>query len=134
LDCSCPDFAVPCKHVAAACYLLAESFDDDPFGILAWRGRERDELLANVAAARDAGAPAADRAERARPLADCLAAFFVRGDAPRPAPAQPAGELLDQLPDIALLISGRSLPELLGPAYQALGGDTTETALAHRAD
>ena len=64
LDCSCPDFAVPCKHVAATFYLLAESFDDDPFAILAWRGRERDDLLANLQAARFAGPPAADRVER----------------------------------------------------------------------
>ena len=49
LDCSCPDVAVPCKHIAATFYLLAESFDDDPFAILAWRGREREDLLANLA-------------------------------------------------------------------------------------
>ena len=64
LDCSCPDWAVPCKHLAAAFYLLAESFDDDPFTILAWRGREREDLLANLQAARCAGPPAADRAAR----------------------------------------------------------------------
>jgi uncharacterized Zn finger protein len=45
MDCSCPDWEVPCKHLAAACYLLAESFDADPFEILAWRGRDRQELL-----------------------------------------------------------------------------------------
>ena len=37
--CSCPDWQVPCKHIAAVFYLLAEAFDDDPFRILAWRGR-----------------------------------------------------------------------------------------------
>ena len=50
MDCSCPDWGVPCKHVAAVCYLLAESFDDDPFRILAWRGREREDLLTNLRA------------------------------------------------------------------------------------
>ena len=45
MDCSCPDWEIPCKHLAAACYLLAESFDEDPFQILAWRGRGREELL-----------------------------------------------------------------------------------------
>ncbi len=30
-DCSCPDWANPCKHIAAVYYLLAEQFDDDPF-------------------------------------------------------------------------------------------------------
>ncbi|MCM0677401.1 SWIM zinc finger family protein [Micromonospora phytophila] len=43
--CSCPDFAVPCKHLAATFYLLAEAFDADPFQLLHWRGRDRAELL-----------------------------------------------------------------------------------------
>jgi uncharacterized Zn finger protein len=43
--CSCPDWANPCKHVAAVYYLLAEAFDDDPFLIFTWRGRAKDELL-----------------------------------------------------------------------------------------
>ena len=46
MSCSCPDWEVPCKHLAAVCYVLAEAFDDDPFGMLAWRGKGREELLA----------------------------------------------------------------------------------------
>jgi uncharacterized Zn finger protein len=45
MRCSCPDWGVPCKHLAAVCYVLAEEFDRDPFGLLAWRGKGRDELL-----------------------------------------------------------------------------------------
>ncbi|GAA2510552.1 hypothetical protein [Pilimelia columellifera] len=45
LDCACPDWGSPCKHLSAALYLLAEAFDDDPFLVLAWRGRDRQELL-----------------------------------------------------------------------------------------
>ena len=45
MSCSCPDWGVPCKHLAAVCYVLAEKFDDDPFAMLAWRGRGREELL-----------------------------------------------------------------------------------------
>lgn len=45
IDCSCPDWGVPCKHGSAVLYVLAEAFDDDPFLVLAWRGRARDELL-----------------------------------------------------------------------------------------
>src|SRR5215472_8028312 len=60
MQCSCPDWQVPCKHIAAVFYLLAETFDDDPFAILAWRGRGREELLANLHALRAAasGSPA----------------------------------------------------------------------------
>ncbi len=51
MRCSCPDWGVPCKHLAAVCYVLAEAFDDDPFGMLAWRGRSREGLLAALRAA-----------------------------------------------------------------------------------
>ena len=40
--CSCPDWANPCKHAAAVCYLVADSMDADPFTILLLRGRTRD--------------------------------------------------------------------------------------------
>ncbi|MGH8963368.1 MAG: SWIM zinc finger family protein [Jatrophihabitantaceae bacterium] len=43
--CSCPDWEVPCKHLAATFYLLAEAFDADPFLLLRWRGRDREQLL-----------------------------------------------------------------------------------------
>ncbi|MEO3746109.1 SWIM zinc finger family protein [Plantactinospora sp. B5E13] len=50
--CNCPDVAVPCKHLAATLYLLAEAFDADPFQLLHWRGRERSRLLARLRALR----------------------------------------------------------------------------------
>ena len=49
-SCTCPDWATPCKHAAAVCYLMAEAFDDDPF------------LLARVPGPRTRGA--AGRAAR----------------------------------------------------------------------
>ena len=45
LRCDCPDWGVPCKHLAAVCYVLAEAFDEDPFTMLAWRGKARGKLL-----------------------------------------------------------------------------------------
>ncbi|AGL13922.1 SWIM zinc finger family protein [Actinoplanes sp. N902-109] len=45
MRCSCPDWGVPCKHVSAVLYVLAEAFDDDPFLVLAWRGRDRESVL-----------------------------------------------------------------------------------------
>jgi len=123
LDCSCPDHAVPCKHLAATFYLLAESFDDDPFAILAWRGRERADLLANLRAARCDGSPAADRGEQqGRPLADCLDSYFApqaETRAPSP-PVTSSTALLDQLPDVTVTVRDRPLTELLRPAYLAL--------------
>src|SRR5690625_2071222 len=116
LDCSCPDHAVPCKHLAATCYLLAESFDDDPFGMLAWRGREREDLLANLAAARSERPPAAEGGGHAAPpLADCLDSFYARQDRlPAASPLSASSTtapaaLLDHLPDTGVAIRGRSL-------------------------
>jgi uncharacterized Zn finger protein len=57
-ECSCPDYANPCKHVAATYYILAERFDEDPFSILAWRGREREALMEALRARRSEQAPA----------------------------------------------------------------------------
>ncbi|GIJ78611.1 Uncharacterized conserved protein, contains Zn finger domain [Micromonospora phaseoli] len=53
--CSCPDAAVPCKHLAATFYLLAESFDADPFTLLHWRGRSRAQLLSRLRELRAVG-------------------------------------------------------------------------------
>ncbi len=55
-SCSCPDWANPCKHVAAVHYVLAARFDDDPFLLMALRGRDRDSLLAGLRARRAGGA------------------------------------------------------------------------------
>src|SRR5579864_7230343 len=43
-DCSCPDWANPCKHVAAVHYLLGERFDDDPFLLFLLRGRSKENI------------------------------------------------------------------------------------------
>ncbi|MDQ0285425.1 putative Zn finger protein [Desulfofundulus luciae] len=44
-DCSCPDWANPCKHIAAVYYLLGEKFDEDPFFLFLLRGRTREQLI-----------------------------------------------------------------------------------------
>ena len=114
MDCSCPDWEVPCKHIAAAFYLLAEAFDDDPFTILAWRGREREDLLASLHSVRGDGGP---------PLAECLESYFtVQGEIPPASPpATASGSLLDQLPLVAITVRGQDLAGLLRPAYASFG-------------
>jgi uncharacterized Zn finger protein len=43
-DCSCPDYANPCKHIAGLYYFLAAQLDRDPFLLFELRGLERGEL------------------------------------------------------------------------------------------
>jgi uncharacterized Zn finger protein len=50
--CTCPDWANPCKHIAAAHYLLGERFDEDPFLMFVLRGRSQDEIVAALRARR----------------------------------------------------------------------------------
>jgi uncharacterized Zn finger protein len=50
--CSCPDWANPCKHIAAVHYLLGERFDDDPFLMFLLRGRAQEEIVAELRARR----------------------------------------------------------------------------------
>lgn len=67
LKCSCPDFANPCKHTSAVCYLLADELDADPFILLLLRGRGRSELLTALRERRTASTPGqVVRRERAR--------------------------------------------------------------------
>jgi uncharacterized Zn finger protein len=40
-ECSCPDWANPCKHIAAVYYLVGERFDQDPFLLFELRGRSK---------------------------------------------------------------------------------------------
>jgi uncharacterized Zn finger protein len=140
--CSCPDSEVPCKHLAATFYLLAESFDADPFLILRWRGRDRDELLSRLRTLRSAedaatrvdlpeSTPVAGAALALSGLdipqaANDLARFWVE---PVPLPDRPAtldvepGLLLRQLPAPGAGLGGERLIARLRPAYERLAAD-----------
>jgi uncharacterized Zn finger protein len=142
MSCSCPDWSVPCKHLAAVCYVLAEAFDADPFAMLAWRGKGREELLT---ALRGAGKGAAAAAEEAAavssstsparallsdvtgvPLSESLADFWSPGlsqarlHALPPSPPTPADLLLRLADPPDVQVRGVSLRDLLAPAYDRL--------------
>ena len=50
MHCSCPDWAVPCKHLAAVVYLIANEIDKNPFLVFAMHGFD---LLAAIRGERD---------------------------------------------------------------------------------
>ncbi len=50
--CSCPDKAVPCKHIAATILYLARVIDYDPFILLKLRGKSKKDLLSHLSLAK----------------------------------------------------------------------------------
>ena len=142
MHCSCPDWGVPCKHLAAVCYVLAEEFDRDPFAMLAWRGKGRDELLtalrqiqgaAQRGPARPAGTSRAALDVPAPPLAECLDGFWSPGLSPArlralaAAPGSAAPDLLLRMfPPPPVQVRGKDLADVLAPAYQRLAADDPE--------
>jgi len=60
-DCSCPDWANPCKHIAAVYYLMGERFDEDPFLLFELRGRGKDDIIAALRERRAVGMAAEDK-------------------------------------------------------------------------
>jgi len=52
LDCSCPDWAAMCKHVAAALYAVGARLDESPELFFVLRGVDYDELVENIDASK----------------------------------------------------------------------------------
>ena len=116
-DCSCPDWANPCKHIAATYYILAEAFDQDPWLIFQWRGRTRDQIQERLAVHRQAEAPSVQKSAPDLPVEKLVPeGFWFRGDCPRPQPSR--GLRWD------------TLLRQLGPAKTELGGRGIEDVLA----
>ena len=143
-DCSCPDYANPCKHVAATPYILGERFDEDPFLLFRLRGRTQEQVLAALRQRR-AGLELFEEEEEEpppeaeTPLAADQAGFWTLGgaldafqvDLRLPAAAMPVLKRLGEPP----FAPDFEFQSLLGPAYQAmsqaalalaLGGDGEE--------
>jgi uncharacterized Zn finger protein len=121
--------------------VLAEEFDRDPFGMLAWRGKARDELLAALRQIQAGPGPAGAAARAARPgldvpappLEDCLDEFWSPGLSPArlralaTAPDAAAPDLLLRMfPPPPVQVRGKDLADVLAPAYQRLASDDTD--------
>jgi uncharacterized Zn finger protein len=140
-SCTCPDWENPCKHIAAAYYILAEHFDEDPFLIFAWRGRDRDELLERLRARRGAGSgPGSEAARsaiaepRAIPLAQKLDSFWRSGQTLAdlhisPLASETPDTLLRQLGPAPAELAGQNLLDVLAPAYATLAEKAERRAL-----
>ncbi len=95
MHCSCPDEAVPCKHLAAAIYLLSREIDADPFLVFQLRGVDL------IAALRERGhtIPGSETDGAPPSLAAALSAIAPGPDALAADPAALAEVDYSRLPD-----------------------------------
>lgn len=134
-SCSCPDWANPCKHIAAVYYLLAERFDEDPFLIFKLRGRIKEHIVQALREKRAQTIPAdgisivesddVGEADNSPLLAEKLETFWQAGEglqAFRVNPSRPEIDkaILKRLGDAPFAIGGRNLAALLARAYDVV--------------
>ena len=130
LQCTCPDWAVLCKHVAATLYGVGARLDDQPQTLFSLRGVDPSEMIEDAI---DHGVTGRKRARgRVLEVDDIASVFGVDIDfesapsAPEPPPAETADEVdeTDGLSEIALrtlaVISDN--PALRTPQIAALVG------------
>ena len=138
-DCSCPDWANPCKHIAAVYYLLAERFDEDPFLIFKLRGRTKEQIIEVLRQKRVASLPAesaspspdagdSTAAGNTLSLEDYLDTFWQAGEAldsftVNPTASRVDKAILKRLGDAPFTVAGQNISSLLAKAY-----DTVDTA------
>lgn len=148
-ECSCPDWAEPCKHAAALCYVVADLIDADPFVLLLLRGRNRELILGELrvrrasaldlmagAKPRQAPGVAAATAYRRKPtpLPDALPVPRVAGR-PMKLVAEPpvdSGVVAADLVGLAADAAGRAVAVLQGTGDSGLDLTVAED-LARRA-
>jgi uncharacterized Zn finger protein len=146
-SCSCPDWANPCKHVAATHYVLGEAFDRDPFLLFELRGRSKAQLLDALRAARaDDGDPSSrahegESAGKGPPVPTVTLGRIKAPDWDKPTGTLPSLRLSFETPPVAggLLRqlgtppgwSGKASPaEALGPLIRAAAVRARAMAMA----
>jgi uncharacterized Zn finger protein len=139
--CTCPDWANPCKHVAAVCYIMAEVLDRDPWILFDLRGKTQEDIMA---ALQSAAAPQAQEQapkKRGRPKKVASVQDIVTQKKGIPAPWQQIPEeeydsLLAPLPSVAIPRSISPDPSVfvqLGPLPHArIEASLCLAALMHR--
>lgn len=87
-SCSCPDWANPCKHLAAVYYIIASEIDKDPFLLFNLRGIKTEEItsLAGLSTAPPSRKPD-----------EILSVFSLPREVDNPMPLR-----CEELPDITL--------------------------------
>ena len=119
-DCTCPDWENPCKHIAAVLYVFADQLDADPWLILAWRGRTRDQILGHLRAPKR---PAVAEIAPWWPFAPGPLPNFSPGGHQLDADAHPpdrADEVLNVLEPLRVRLGTEELVEALRRVYPSI--------------
>jgi uncharacterized Zn finger protein len=143
------------------CYLVAESFDRDPFAVMAWRGRDREAVLAALRRLRSTGgavdgpdlegapgppdgadsalspAPRVAVDDAGTPLADALDSYWRAGPGLseveiRPQRAELPAAVLRHLPVGLIEVRGRDVADLLSSAYETIAASAARRALGEQ--
>ncbi|GAA4228499.1 SWIM zinc finger family protein [Actinomadura meridiana] len=128
LMCDCPDWGDPCKHSAAVLYLLAEAFDDDPFLILRWNGRSKEQLLTALRRGTETTPDPFEMDDEPLTATGFWTPPSGLGhlrDRP-PAPPVPPGFVLQLTTPPPIKVRRRPLHDVLAPAYRALTTDDSD--------
>lgn len=126
--CSCPDWANPCKHIAAVYYLLAEQFDEDPFLLFVLRGRTKEEIVKTLRGKRvkalPGEIPTSERISDSLPLEECLDTFWEAGEALTSFVTNPVvpqeNVILKRLGDAPFTVNGENVTSLLSKVYDTV--------------
>ncbi|MGQ9631781.1 MAG: SWIM zinc finger family protein [bacterium] len=142
-DCSCPDWANPCKHIAAVYYLLAERFDEDPFLIFKLRGRTKDEIIETLREKRAEAQPAEGTSPPAgevptpddstSPIEECIDTFWRAGEildsfSVHITAPEIDNAILKRLGDAPFEIGGRNIASILSKAYSIASATALQKA------
>ena len=134
--CSCPDYANPCKHVAATHYILGERFDEDPFLLFRLRGRTQEQILEELRQRRSGQMETIEEEpvelDATIQLEDCLEHFWELSASLENVPVSirpPAVEmpLLKRLGEAAF-VAEPGLKSMLRATYQAIGQEAIRAA------
>ena len=130
-ECSCPDWADVCKHLAAVHYILAQRFDEDPFLLFRLRGKTQEALMAALGTAESREGTTAAASEPPIPsLALSPADFWplgpeLEGLAVHIAPPAEPYPLLERLGDPEFMPDARRWLEM---AYDAVSATAVQIA------
>jgi uncharacterized Zn finger protein len=131
-DCSCPDWANPCKHIAAVYFLLAEQFDEDPFLIFTLRGRTKKEIITVLREKRTETLPEEGDAPVV-PLEELVDTFWEANDAlhsfvTNPAAPEVDNAIMKQLGTAPFTINGKEGTDLLSKVYTVVSAAALQKA------